>query len=174
MFMDPARMLAACNIQTTDTVADFGAGSGFMSRAVGSIVTGGTVFAVEINRDLVARMIHEIDEKQIKNIHPLWGDIEIDGGSKLGTASADMVILSNILFQLDDKNGCIKEASRVLKPGGRILIVDWQESFGGLGPAPHHVFDKTMAEALFSSAGFTKLSDTLPAGEHHYAILFKK
>lgn len=174
MFMDPARMLEACNIQVTDTVADFGAGSGFMSRAVASIVTSGTVFAVEINRDLVARMIHEVEEKQIKNLHPLWGDIEIDGGSKLGTASVDMVILSNILFQLDDKQSCIKEASRVLKAGGRMLIVDWQESFGGMGPAPHHVFDKAMAESLLSSMGFTKLSDALPAGEHHYAILFKK
>lgn len=174
MFMDPARMLAACNIQTTDTVADFGAGSGFMSRAVASIATQGNVFAVEINRDLVARMIHEVDEKQIKNLHPLWGDIELDGGSKIASGSVDMVILSNILFQLDDKASCIREASRVLKPGGRMLIVDWSESFSGLGPAPHHVFAQPMAEALVQEKGFTKLSDTLPAGEHHYAILFKK
>jgi ubiquinone/menaquinone biosynthesis C-methylase UbiE len=174
MFMDPVQMLAACNIQATDTVADFGAGSGFMSRAVASTTTSGTVFAVEINRDLVARLAHEVQEKQIKNIHPLWGDIEIDGGSKLASGSVDMVILSNILFQLDDKHGCIKEALRVVKPNGRILIIDWSESFGGMGPAPHHVFAKQMAEDLFMKYGCTKLSDSLPAGEHHYAILFKK
>lgn len=172
--MDPARMLAACNLQVTDTVADFGAGSGFMARALSSIVTAGNVFAIEINRDLVSRVIHEVEERQIKNLHPLWGDIEISGGSKLGDASVDMVVLSNILFQLDDKVGCIKEATRVLKPGGRILIVDWTESFGGLGPAPHHVFEQKMAEDLLLNSGFTKLSDNLPAGEHHYAILFKK
>jgi ubiquinone/menaquinone biosynthesis C-methylase UbiE len=167
-------MLAACNLQVTDTVADFGAGSGFMARALSSIVTAGNVFAIEINRDLVSRVIHEVEERQIKNLHPLWGDIEISGGSKLGDASVDMVVLSNILFQLDDKVGCIKEATRVLKPGGRILIVDWTESFGGLGPAPHHVFEQKMAEDLLLNSGFTKLSDNLPAGEHHYAILFKK
>jgi ubiquinone/menaquinone biosynthesis C-methylase UbiE len=174
MFMDPARMLAACNIQVTDTVADFGAGSGFMARALADIATQGNVFAIEINRDLLARVIHEIQEKQIKNIQPLWGDIEIPGGSKLADRSVDMVVMSNVLFQLDDKVGCIKEANRVLKPGGRVLIVDWTESFGGLGPAPYHVFEKRTAEEILTSNGFTKVSDTLPAGEHHYAILFKK
>ncbi len=174
MFMEPARMLEACNLQVTDNVADFGAGSGFMARAIANIATQGNVFAIEINRDMVARITHDIQEKQIKNIQPLWGDIEISGGSKLGNDSVDMVVLSNILFQLDDKVGCIKEATRVLKPGGRVLIVDWTESFGGLGPAPHHVFEKKMAEDLLIKSGFIKLSDNLPAGEHHYAILFKK
>lgn len=174
MFMAPAQTLAACNIQTTDSVADFGAGSGFMAKAISNIVTSGNVFAVEINRELVSRMTHDIDETQIKNLHPLWGDIEVEGGSKLGNASVDVVILSNILFQIDDKRGALKEAKRVLKEGGRILIIDWQESFGGLGPTPERVFTKAQAEELVVSIGFTKLSDSLPSGDHHYAILFKK
>lgn len=174
MFMNPAQMLAACNLQVTDSVADFGAGSGFMARAIAGIVTRGNVFAIEINRDLVARITHEAQEQKITNLHPLWGDVEITGGSKLGEASVDVVVFSNILFQLDDKKGALKEAYRVLKIGGHLLVIDWQESFGGLGPAPQHVFNQNMAQELVSSLGFTKLSDNLPAGDHHYAILFKK
>lgn len=172
--MDPVRTISACNLQVTDTVADFGAGSGFVARAAATSVPQGAVFAIEINRDLVARVTREINDLGIKNIHPLWGDIEVAGGTKLKSESVDFVILSNILFQLDDKQGCIKEAIRVLKPGGRALVVDWQESFGGLGPQPDRVFTKTTAEQLFSSFGFTKISDSIPGGEHHYAILFKK
>lgn len=172
--MNPAQMLAACNLQISDTVADFGAGSGFMARAIAGIVSRGNVFAVEINRDLVARIRHEAEEGHITNLHPLWGDIEIAGGTKLAEGSVDVVVLSNILFQIDDKTNALKEAFRVLKNGGRMLVVDWQESFGGLGPVPTRVFNQTMAEELISKIGFTKLSDNLPAGEHHYAILFKK
>lgn len=167
-------MLAACNLQVSDTVADFGAGSGFIARAIAGIVTRGNVFAIEINRDLVARITHEAEEGHIANLHPLWGDIEIAGGSKLAEASVDLVVLSNILFQIDDKPNALKEAFRVLKSGGRMLVVDWQESFGGLGPVPNRVFNQSMAEDLISKIGFTKLSDNLPGGEHHYAILFKK
>ena len=172
--MDPVVTLAACNLQTTDTVADFGAGSGFVAHAAASLVPSGQVFAIEINRDIVARLTREVEDKHIKNIHTLWGDIEVKGGSQLKDASADFVILSNVLYHLEDKSGCINEASRVLKPGGRILVVDWTESFAGMGPAPHHVFTQVMAETLFLSMGYTKLSDTIPSGEHHYGVLFKK
>ncbi len=172
--MAPAQTLSACNLQVTDSVADFGAGSGFMARAVAEMLTSGNVFAVEINRELVSRMLHDADENKLKNFHPLWGDIEIEGGSKLDNGSVDMVILSNILFQIDDKRGALKEATRVLKNGGRVLIIDWQESFGGLGPVPERVFTKMQAEELAKSIGLTKLSDGLPTGDHHYAILFKK
>lgn len=174
MFMDPAQTLAACNLQTTDTVADFGAGSGFVARAAAALVPSGTVFAIEINRDIVARLTREVAENNIKNIQTLWGDIEVRGGSQLADASADFIILSNVLFHLDDKNGCIVEATRVLKPGGRLLVVDWTESFSGMGPAPHQVVTQAMAESLLARAGFTKLSDNIPSGAHHYGVLFKK
>lgn len=174
MFIDPAETLRACNLQITDSVADFGAGSGFVASAAAKLVPRGNVFAIELQRDMVTRIAREATERHLSNLHALWGDVEIENGSTLKTDSMDVVILSNILFQLDDKAGAFKEAFRVLKKGGKLIVVDWTESFGGLGPAPHHVFQKAQAEALASQIGFTKKSDTLPGGEHHYAILFEK
>ncbi len=174
MFMDPAVLLALCNLQSTDTVADFGAGSGFVARAAAKLVPHGNVFAVEINREVVTRMTRDMADLKLTTVHPLWGDIEIPGGSQLGDASADFIILSNVLFHLEDKQGCAKEALRVLKPGGRILIVDWSESFGGMGPVPTQVVPPDRAAAFFTALGMTVLTTTLPAGDHHYAILLKK
>lgn len=172
--MDPVVTLNACNLQTTDTVADFGAGSGFVARAAAALVPHGQVFAIEINRDIVARLNREVEDNKIKNIHTLWGDIEVKGGTQLKDASADFVIISNVMFHIDDKAGCITEATRVLKQGGRLLLVDWTESFAGMGPAPHHVFTQVLAESLLNTMGYTKLSDRIPSGEHHYGVLFKK
>ena len=172
--MDPSAILALCNLQITDSVADFGAGSGFMARAAAKIVSQGSVFAIEIHRDIVARLAREASDLHIKNMNALWGDIEIKGGTKLGDNAVNFVILSNIFFSLQDKEGCMREAWRVLRPGGRALIVDWTESFGGLGPQPQAVFTKDMAIALATRCGFTVLRDDLPAGDHHYAILLQK
>jgi len=174
MFMNPTQILAACNLQITDSVADFGAGSGFLSRAAAMIVSKGSVFAIEIHREIVARLARDAAEGHLDNLHPLWGDIELPGGTRLDNESVDFVIMSNVLFHLDDKLTCINEAKRVLKPGGRLLVVDWSESFGGLGPTPQAVVTKQLAEELCARAGFTKVSDSIPGGEHHYAILFKK
>ena len=166
--------LAACNIQATNTVADFGAGSGFVAQAVARLVPQGQVFAIEINHDVVTRITRDAIDHHLANLHPLWGDIEAREGSKLANESMDVVVCFNFLFLLDDKAAALKEAYRVLKPGGKIVIADWTESFGGLGPRPDHIFNKEMAEATLTSVGFKKLSEMLPAGAHHYAILFGK
>ncbi|MEI6022508.1 MAG: class I SAM-dependent methyltransferase [bacterium] len=171
MFMDPKITLSGMNFQVTDTVADFGAGSGFLAFTLAQMIPSGHVFAIEINKDMVTRIAKEAEDKNITNIHPLWGDIEILGGSGLADAAVDTVVLSNVLFQLEDKKGVFAEVKRVLKPGGRVLLIDWSDSFSGLGPAPHHVFTKDQAMALLGEFGFIIKNDNLPVGDHHYAIL---
>ncbi len=172
--MDPAAILAVCNLQSTDSVADFGAGSGFMARAALAAVPQGNVFAIEINRDIVARLTQDATDMHLDRLHPLWGDIELKGGSKLADQSMDFIILSNVLFHIEDKQGCMHEVLRVLKPAGRLLVVDWSESFGGMGPRPDMVFDKEHARALVEKHGFSILNDQIAAGDHHYAILCKR
>src|SRR4051812_12807763 len=119
MFMDPIETLAAVHFQSTNTVADFGAGSGFVSVAAASLVPQGQVFAVEINKDQVTRITRDAVDKKLSNLHPLWGDIEITEGTKLAENSVDVVLCFNVLFLLDDKAGALKEAFRVLKQGGK-------------------------------------------------------
>jgi ubiquinone/menaquinone biosynthesis C-methylase UbiE len=172
--MDPLRTLSACTIHPTDHIADFGAGTGFMARAAAQLASEGQIFAIEITRDMVARLTREIAQERIPNVHVLWGDIETPRGSQLENDTIDFLILSNVLFQVEDKSGCLQEALRVLKPQGRLLLVDWSESFGGMGPAPHHVFTKDAALTLCAQQGLSALPVEIPAGAHHYAILFKK
>lgn len=174
MFMDPIHILSACNLKSTDVVADFGAGTGFVAYAAAKFVPHGQVFAIEINKDIVARLTREIEERRIQNVIPLWGDIEVRGGTQLKDGSVDFVILSNIFFQIEDKGGCLNEVNRILRSEGRVLLVDWSESFAGMGPLPHQIFTKQMAEDLFARNNFEKISDSIPAGEHHYGLLFKK
>lgn len=172
MFLHPDVILAECHLGPTDTVVDLGAGSGALSRAAATYITGGTIFAIEVRRQMVETLTREIHHWKTPQIHAMWGDIEVKGGTTLKDACADFVILSNTLFQLEDKKGCILEIKRILRAGGRVLLIDWSESYGGMGPAPHHVLTKEKAKALFEQEGFHILRDDLSAGAHHYGILF--
>lgn len=182
MFIDPRVTLAACNLKPTDSVADFGAGSGFVAHAAALLVPQGNVFAIELNKDMLTRITRDADDNHITNLHPLWGDVEIPGGSTLKDGSVDAVIMSNILFQLDDRAGAVRESFRVLKSGGRLIVIDWKESFGGLGPKPEAVVTPDVVTALATKTGFTAVSGAqpggptaiIPTGEHHYALLFQK
>ena len=68
------------------------------------------------------------------NVSPVWCDLEEVNGIKLPNDSLDVGILINTLFQLEEKTVALTEMRRVLKRDGVLHIIDWTESFGGLGP----------------------------------------
>jgi ubiquinone/menaquinone biosynthesis C-methylase UbiE len=171
MFSDPRKNIEALGLLPGMAVADFGAGSGHYSlEASRSVKDVGRVYAIDIQKDLATRIKNEARSQHLMNVEALWGDIEELGGSKLRDSSIDAVILANILFQVGDKDAVLEEARRVLKPKGRILIVDWLDSFGGIGPHSDSVFGKSAAEALIAKHSFLKDKE-MNAGQHHYSIV---
>jgi ubiquinone/menaquinone biosynthesis C-methylase UbiE len=172
--IDPRDNIKQFGIQEGWHVADFGVGYGHytyeLSEAVGA---DGKVFAIDIQKDMLERLKKEVEEKHIKNIEVIWGDVEIVGGTKLRVDSLDAIVISNVLFQIDSKAGLVHEASRVLKMGGKILLIDWSESFGGLGPQPGTVVEESMARQIFETGPF-EYKKSIDAGEHHYGLVFEK
>jgi predicted methyltransferase len=62
---------------------------------------------------------------------------------------------------------------RVLRPGGTLFVIDWEDAFGGIGPSADMVFNKDKAKEVFSQAGFV-LEREVATGSHHYGIIFSK
>lgn len=151
-------------------VADLGAGTGYYTVAAGHLVSRGKVYAVEIEQDFLTKIKHKVSEYALANIETIWGNVEKIGGTKLGDDIVDSVIASNILFQVEDKDKFIEEVKRILKPKGRVLVVDWSES-----PVIHnkHIIPKIRAREMFEKKGFSFERD-IDAGEHHYGIIMAK
>ncbi len=153
-------------------VADLGAGSGHYSlAAAASVGNSGRVYAVDVQEDILKHLKDSAHRAGRNNIETIWGNLEKKGGTKLRDQSMDAVILSNTLFQLEHKEDAVAEIKRIIKSGGKLLVVDWAGAYGGMGPAPHHVVTEHQAEELFIRGGFYKAKD-FRAGPHHYAIVF--
>jgi ubiquinone/menaquinone biosynthesis C-methylase UbiE len=173
MFSDPDKIVAALGLPEGAHIADMGAGMGKYSIAAARhIGPEGKVFAVEVQEDMVKRLESDLEHLGVENVMPVWGDIEHPGGTRLSDHSIDWVIAANVLFQVRDKNGFLAETKRVLKLGGKILVVDWTDSHGGMGPKPQDVLTETAARELFESASFS-LKDSIEAGSHHYGFIAK-
>jgi ubiquinone/menaquinone biosynthesis C-methylase UbiE len=172
MFANPDQCIAQLGLQEGMRVADFGAGTGFYSRASsGRVGHTGKVYAIEVQKGLVKKLESDLKSWGISNVECIWGDIEKLHGTKVADKSMDAVIVSNVLFQAEDKIGLIDEARRVLKKGGKVLLIEWSDSFGGMGPAPHHVVTSSKAQELFERRGF-KMLENISASDHHYGIIF--
>ena len=55
----------------------------------------------------------------------------------------------------------------------RLIVIDWTDSFNGMGPAPQHVFTAAEAASLLESNQFI-VEQEFPAGSHHYGLAFRK
>ncbi len=177
-FLSPQRAVLAARIQEGMSVADFGAGAGFFARAAARAAgPSGVVWAVDAHREGLARVRSLAAAEQLFNIEVSAGNIEERGGSQLPDENIDLVIAANILFSAQDKRAVVEEIWRVLKPRGKVLVIDWQGSFGGLGPQPEHLVTKEQALTLFEKGGFERITapeGAVQTGQYHWGIMFRK
>ena len=173
-FAHPARNVVGIGITPGMKVADFGSGSGAYVLAIAkTLCNSGHVYAIDVQRDLLQRIKNESHKHGFKNVEVLWGDLERPEGSKIADGALDVVLISNLLFQVTEKNAVLEEALRTLKAQGRLVIIDWADSFRGTGPQPEDVVKKETAVSLAVKTGF-KLEKEFPAGAHHYGLIFRK
>lgn len=171
MFSDPQKNIQQLGLTEGMRVADLGAGSAAYTLAVARQVgSSGKVYAVEVQKDLLSHIKNSAAKQGLSNVEVIWGDIEQPGGTKIKERTIDAAIVSNVLFQADDKHAVAEEVKRILKPGGQALVIDWKESFGGMGPHPDHVVKEQKAKQIFEDCGFT-INRSIAAGEHHYGFI---
>ena len=173
-FVDPATVVSHFHLREGDSVADFGAGSGFfveiLAQKVGNT---GVVYACEIQKDLVEKIGTMARTKGLSSVNPIWCDIKQDHGLKIADGVLDAGIMVNTLFQFENKQTAIVEVARTIRSGGKFFVIDWSESFGGLGPQPTEVVTQIQAQALAEQNGFV-YERAFDAGDHHYGLAFRK
>ncbi len=172
-FANPVENVMKMGISNGMIIADMGAGSGHYTLALASVLGNtGRVYAIDVQKDLLARIKNEADKKAFTNVDIVWADIEKPGGTKMRDDVVDVVLISNTLFQIEEKQVTLLEAKRIIKPNGRLILIDWSESFGGLGPISTNVLTKEKAIDLVSSSGF-EFEKEFDAGAHHYGLIFR-
>ena len=174
MFSDPSHNIAQFELQSGNRVADLGAGIGTLSVLIAQAVgDAGKVYAIEVQKPLLEKLKNHTKEARVHNIEALWGDIERPQGTHLKDQAVDAVIASNVLFQVEHKDGFVAEVKRILRPAGRVLLIDWTESFHGMGPHIEQVVTEPEARRLFEQGGFQYVKK-IDAGAHHYGLIFRR
>ncbi|MEK9184621.1 MAG: methyltransferase domain-containing protein [Patescibacteria group bacterium] len=170
-FSDPEKNVAQFGIGHGMQVADLGAVSGFYTIESARKVGGaGKVYAIEVQKDLLSKLKNNAVHEHLLNVEVILGDIENIGGTHLRDGSIDRAIASNVLFQIEHKDNFCLEIKRILKPGGKVLVVDWSDK-SPLGPKT--VVSETFVRSLFEKAGFD-FESSISAGDHHYGLIFNK
>ncbi|MCF7843290.1 methyltransferase domain-containing protein [Candidatus Gracilibacteria bacterium] len=168
-FLTPEHLVRELYLKPGDRVADIGCGTGVYTIALAQEVGEmGQVYAVDVHREALHTLAGTLEKRSIQNVEMLWADVEqhipIDG------YSLDAVVISNVLFQLGNINQVLLHVSKILKPDGQLLIVEWSDSHGGVGPHKDHVITEEYAEDVAVKNNF-RILKRLPAGSYHYAFI---
>lgn len=174
MFSDPKKNLEQFDIMPTQSVGDFGSGAGYYTIPLAKMVgDAGHVYAIDIQKDLLSTIKNNAAREHLFNVDIIWADFEMPQGLRLGDATLDRGVIANVLFQIENKDVFIKEVSRVMRPTGKIVVIDWSDTFGGLGPDKKSLLSKEKCRKLVESGGFI-FEKEIEAGAHHYGFVFKK
>ncbi len=173
-FVEPRTVIRALSVGTGDTVADFGAGSGYFSfefaRAVGAE---GTVYALDVLPSALEAITSQAKALGLANVVAQRCNLERANGSGLGTGSVDWVIAKDVLLQNKDKSVIMREVARILKPAGRALIVEWDPEESIVGPERELRIKPADMKQIIEEAGLAVVEEP-SVGGFHYAFLVEK
>lgn len=166
-FQNPEEILERAGVKRGMIVVDIGAGTGYFSIPATKIVGGeGKVYAVDIQPEMLAKLGEKA--RGVENILCVPSKEE---EIPLRSESMDAALLVNVLHELDGY-ATLREAWRLLKENGKLVVVDWKKEPTPIGPPVEERLSEDEARAKLAKAGF-KLDSSFSAGPYHYGLIFK-
>ncbi len=136
--VDKALVLAGLSIAAGQVILDAGCGNGYMAKEFANIVGDtGKVYALDPDSQVIEVLKSETAGT---NIEAFVGDITKE--TRLATVSLDLIYLSTVIhgFSKTEMVGFLKEVKRLLKPAGRLAIVEVIKAEAPFGPPPERKF----------------------------------
>jgi SAM-dependent methyltransferase len=107
-----------------EAVADIGAGTGYFTRRIAKrVAPNGTVFAVEIQQEMLDLLTNKMAELKITNVKPVLGTVS---DPKLPAGSIDTILMVDVYHEFDHPFEMVDAMCRALKRGGRIAFVEFR------------------------------------------------
>jgi ubiquinone/menaquinone biosynthesis C-methylase UbiE len=170
-FLSPQEFINSLNLKNDLMAADFGCGSGGFAIPLAKKLQKGFVWALDIQEEPLSALKGNAKLEGVSNIKTILCDLEEPKGSGLADQTMDLVLIINLFFQTKNKLAVLKEAKRVLKPKGRVIIVDWKPD-APFGPDRGRVGPEEI-EKLAKKIDFKKIKE-IRAGSYHWALIFEK
>jgi len=168
-FLNPSEVLKQLKLRKDMIACDFGCGSGGWVIPLAKKLEEGNVFAIDILEEPLSALRSRAKSEKIFNIETRKADVE--KWTHLLNESCDLVLMTNLLFEVEDKKKVLEEARRVLKPRGEILIVDWLKD----NPlTPTIEFCSTEEIKKIADEIGLKLGKEFEAGLYHWGLIFQK
>ena len=159
---DPDLAMRLIRVQRGSAVADLGAGSGYftvrLARAVGAA---GKVYAVDIQQGMLDLLQRAAARERLTNIIPV---LAAEDDPRLPAASVDLVLMVDVYHELAAPQTTLAHLKRALKPGGRLVLLEYRAEDPAVPIRPEHKMTKAQVKLEIEHEGFRqqRVYDDLP------------
>jgi len=131
--LPPEKLLAELDIQTSCIVADIGCGPGYFTLPAARM-TKQTVYGVDVSPEMLVFLKQRAQDEGIQNISLVESSAE---HIELDDESVDRILCSLVLHEVDDLHQVFREFKRILRPQGKMLLIEWTKKQTDSGPPIH-------------------------------------
>lgn len=155
-FLPPEQTVAQFTIKEGQIIADVGCGIGYftlpLAKAVGET---GRVLALDIQTKMLEATTERLAEAGVKQVETLLSEPD---SLPLQDQQVDGIFLSMILHEVPDLAQFLGEVHRVLKPGGHIMVIEWQKQETSFGPPVEERLDQLALAAYLTENGWQQVT----------------
>ena len=158
----PDAALAALDLKPGMTVADIGAGSGYMTVRMARIVGPmGRVYAEDIQPQMIDLLERRLEREKVTNVVPVLGAAD---DPKLPADSIDLMLLVDVYHEFSEPVKMLAGMRAALKPGGRLVLLEYRKEDPTIPIRLEHKMTVAEAKLEVEASGFTlsKVDGRLP------------
>jgi SAM-dependent methyltransferase len=158
----PDVALRVLNISKGASVADIGAGSGYITeRLAARVGPTGMVFANDLQPQMLELLARRLEKKRISNVTLVLGTID---DPKLAPASVDLELMVDVYHEFSRPQAMLRRLREALKPGGRLVLLEYRKEDPTIPIRPEHKMSVAEARMEVEAEGFTlsRVDEALP------------
>jgi ubiquinone/menaquinone biosynthesis C-methylase UbiE len=159
---EPDVALAVLKIPKGASVADIGAGSGYMTEKLAARVgPEGRVFANDVQPQMLQILSRRLAVRKITNVTLVQGTVD---DPKLPPASVDLAMMVDVYHELSQPQAILRHLKASLKAGGRLVLLEYRKEDPTIPIKPEHKMSIADAKMELEAEGFTlaKVDEALP------------
>ncbi len=173
--LDPKKVLQYCGVKQGMDLADLGCGpNGYFTIPMAKMIgPGSKVYAVDIIKASLQSLKSKADLVGLSNIITIWSNLEKVGAVNVPRGTIDMCFIVNTLYQSHQHREILIETASLLKPSGKIVIIDWEKDTGGGGPLNHQRVSKENLKKTANELGLRVIKEFM-ASKFHFGLILDK